>query len=84
MLTIYIRKRFLDDMDVLEHAEKIGQIFQYEELEFADIKEGHDSGSRRDVLIVTPPISYLNKIFKKSKSTASTNSDELKSDGDST
>ena len=63
MLTIYVRKKFLEDTDVLEHAELISEIFTDEELEFGSIKEKPKS-SARDTLIVTPPLTHLNEMIR--------------------
>ena len=62
LLTIYIRKKFLAEQDVLEHADAITEIFADAELDFSAVKE-QPGASQRDVLIVAPPLSLLNEML---------------------
>lgn len=39
LLTIYIRRKFLAEVDVLEHAIEISQILQDAQLDFGTVKE---------------------------------------------
>ena len=61
-MTIYIKKNFLEDSDLLEYAEEINQVLIDSEFDFSAVKEDSDN-TKRDTLVVKPPISVLNEML---------------------